>query len=289
LLSRSNGSVAREVDLPEKCRISFDLAWRSSLKFRLLLFSDEGDTITPDNCYDLVCQRQFIYLRKKWSTGASGGTRTIGQPANIRQLANQEKVRLDLYVDRKTGSIGFYVDGQQTNVWTDDDPKLGNFGKWLHFVSEEYPLRISNIRASVWTGDLPENAEDEKAEDAIEEKGQVILLQNGDTIIGEVGDIKDGILTVASQYGEIPVPVQRMRALDLAGDDYEEPIRKTGDVRAWLKEGGRITFRLDSFEDGKMQGYCQTFGEATFDLDAFSRLEFNIYNEDFDGLREDSE
>ena len=64
-----------------------------------------------------------------------------------------------------------------------------------------------------------------------------------------------------------------------------EPIRKKGDVRAWLREGGRITFRLDSFSKDSLKGYSQTFGEVEFKLNAFSRLEFNIYNEDLEPLR----
>lgn len=285
LVSRTNGSVARKLDLPDKCRISFDLAWRASLKFRFLMFSDEGDTSSPDNCYEIMFQRQFVYMRKRWSTNNSGGTRNLGQNAHIRELANQEKVRLDIYFDRSEGTIAFYVDGRQAQVWSDEDPKVGDFGSWFHFVSEEYPLQVSNIRASAWVGDLPENDVPDEDEVPADVEGQVILLQNGDTVIGEVGAIQNGILNIKTEYGEVPVPVQRMRTLDLSSDEYEEPIRKNGDVRAWLREGGRITFRLDSFKDGKMEGFSQTFGKATFDLSAFSRVEFNIYDEEIEHLR----
>lgn len=286
LVSSQRGSVAKEIELPNKCHFGFDLAWRSGLNFHLYLFADEGDTTSPDNYYDLVCQRRFVYLRKRWSANGRGGTLTIGRPANIRELADQEDVRLDFYVDREAGTIALYVDDRQAEVWTDEDAAAGAFGDWFHFVAEEYPLRISNIRASAWKGDLPEGTTPEAGEDAIDEEGQVILLQNGDTVIGEVGEVKDGILTITSKHGEIPVPVRRMRRIDLTGSDYDEPIRKNGDIRAWLKGGGRITFRLDSFRDGKMEGYSQSFGEATFDLSAFSRLEFNIYDENLDHLRD---
>ena len=56
-------------------------------------------------------------------------------------------------------------------------------------------------------------------------------------------------------------------------------------MRAWLREGGRITFRLDSFDRDTLTGYSQTFGEVEFKLNAFSRLEFNIYNEELEALR----
>ena len=284
LLSRLSGSVAREIELPSRCHIHFDLAWRSNLKFHLILFSDEGDTSTPGNCYDLVCQRRFVYLRKKWK-GKSSGTTNIGQPANIRELADQEKVGMDFYIDRATGTVAFYVDGRQAQVWSDEAPKVGSFGNWLHFVAEEYPLRISNIRASVWKGDLPENSETGAPDEPLKEEGQVIALQNNDTVVGEVGAIENGTLTITSKHGDIPIPVQRIRSVNIGSENFEEPIRKNGDIHGWLREGGRITFRLDSFRDGTMNGYSQAFGEAIFDLKAFSKLEFNIYNEDLDHLR----
>ena len=286
-LSASKGAgIAREVNSPQKCRVGFDLTWRNSLRFRVLLFSDDGETTQPDNCYDLVCQRRFVYLRKRWMTRASGGSRIVGQ-ANIAQLAEKEKVRFDFYVDRKVGTIALYIDGSQAHVWSDQDPAVGDFGKWLHFISEDfYPIQVSRIRVSPWKGELPENAdvvvEQQKDED---EEGQLIRLQNGDLVVGKVGKIVDGVLDIKTKYCDMKIPVDRMRTVNLSTGEYEEPIRKKGDVRAWLREGGRVTFRLDSFTKDTLKGFSQTFGESEFKLSAFSRLEFNIYNEDFESMR----
>lgn len=285
IASRLNGSVARKIELPDRCHISFTLAWRSNLRFRLLLFSDEGATKTPDNCYQVVCQTRFLTLRKRWTDKGRQGDGAIGQPATLRNIFDAEKATMDIYVDRKTGTIAIYLNGTQAKIWTDVKPEQGEFGNWLHFVSEQSPLRISKIRASAWKGDLPENSDLESAEDPIKEEGQVILLQNGDTVIGEVGQINDGILAITTKHGDIPIPVERMRTVNLTSEKDETPKRMKGDVRGWLREGGRITFRLDSFREGKLDGYSQTFGESTFELRAFSRLEFNIYQEDLDHLR----
>ena len=66
-------------------------------------------------------------MRKRWATQRSGGSRIIGQSANIRELADNENVRIDFYIDRKAGNIAFYVDGRQAQVWADQDPEDGNF------------------------------------------------------------------------------------------------------------------------------------------------------------------
>ncbi len=285
-LSATKGAgIAREIQTPDRSHIQFDLAWRSSLRFRVLLLSDNGETTQPDNCYDLVCQRRFVYLRKRWVARTTGGSKIIGQ-ANIAELANKEKVRFEFYIDRKVGTVALYIDGKQAHVWTDEDPKAGSFGNWLHFISEDfYPIQVSRIRVSPWKGSLPENVE--VAEDPVEEEleGQMIRLQNGDIVVGEVGLVENGLLAVKTEFCRMKIPVDRMRAIDLSEGEYEEPIRKKGDVRAWLKEGGRITFRLDSFDKDTLTGYSQTFGDVEFRLNAFSRLEFNIYNEDLEALR----
>ena len=280
--AESSVALGRNLD---GCRIGFDLTWRNSLRFRVLLFSDDGETTQPDNCYDLVCQRRFVYLRKRWMTRASGGTRIVGQ-ANIAELAEREKVRFDFYIDRGDGTIALYIDGSKAHVWSDQDPKIGSFGKWLHFISEDfYPVQVSRIRVSPWKGDLPENVDVADEQEQEDEDGQVIRLQNGDIVIGEVGKIENGVLDIKTKYCDMKIPVDRMRTVDLSTGDYEEPIRKNGDVRAWLREGGRITFRLDSFTKDTLKGYSQTFGDAEFMLNAFSRLEFNIYDEELESMR----
>ena len=285
LSSNKGASIAREIKTPDRCRIQFDLAWRNSLRFRVLLLSDEGSNTQPDNCYDLVCQRRFVYLRKRWVEGGAGGSKIVGQ-ANIPELAEKENVRFEFYIDRKEGTIALYVDGRQAQVWTDEDPKAGTFGNWLHFISEDfYKVKVSRIRASPWKGELPDTVELEADPEEDELEGQKIRLQNGDTVIGTVGLIKDGVLAVETPFCKMNIPVDRMRTIDLTEGDYEEPIRKKGDVRGWLREGGRITFRLDAFSKDTLKGYSQTFGNVEFKLSAFSRLEFNIYNEEFEALR----
>lgn len=132
---------------------------------------------------------------------------------------------------------------------------------------------------------------DESQEEEIEEEGQRLHLQNGDVLVGEIGEVKDGLLEVTTQHTPIKVPIERMRTVKLtnrADPAYEEPKRVKGDIRAWFRDGGRLTFRLESFQDGVLTGTSQTFGEAHFDLSSFSRIEFNIYSEKFKSLRNES-
>ena len=105
-------------------------------------------------------------------------------------------------------------------------------------------------------------------------------LANGDSIEGDVLSIENGTITVKTPLGEVRLPVGRLRTIALPKVELEEAIRRNGDVHAWFPDGGRITFRLDSVGDGTITDSSQNFGTATFKLAAFSRLEFNIYDQD---------
>ena len=153
----------------------------------------------------------------------------------------------------------------------------------------EFPVRVDDLRVTDWKSDkLPDDAVNEDDPELAEEKGPRIHLQNGDILVGQIGEVKDGRLEVITSVTPVRVPLDRMRRVKLTSredDSYEEPRLMKGDVRAWFEDGSRLTFRLDSLADNKVTGFSQTFGEATFDLDALSRLEFNIYSDKFRALR----
>jgi hypothetical protein len=185
-------------------------------------------------------------------------------------------------------------------VWTDPDFNAEKLGAALHLVSRDNsPLMISRIDLSRWNGVLEEKPDDrpmnirgmrmgwggdfeeEVPDPAEDEKNDgTMLLRNGDRVRGTVKAIEDGVITIETPYREVKLPVERLRTLALMPVDLEEPKRENGDVRAWFTDGGSIVFRLEGVtaDGASVQGYSQTFGNAIFDLSAFTRLEFNIYD-----------
>jgi hypothetical protein len=262
------------------------LAWRNTLRFRMILFSDDGTTANPENCYDLVIQRRFVYLRKRWLTDESGGSRIMGQQT-IAALTEKESVQYEFFLDREAGTLGLYVDGVQQAVWTDNAPERNAFGKWLHFISEDFfPLKVSQIRLSPWIGELPaEGAEVDQPQQANNDGQQGVRLLDSSWTAGTIKGIENQALHLQTAAGDVQVPLAQIRSIDFARADYEEPKRKKGDIRAWTPEGDRLTFRLDSMDEKTLKGHSEMYGDAEFNLNAFTRLEFNIYHEEFEKLR----
>ena len=131
----------------------YTFRWRSSLRARIIVCSDDVNSANPSNAYDLIIERRYVYFRKRWSSNGNGGNNILGQTVNVPEFSTNEKARVELCVDRKKGVFNFIVDGRSVAVWNDNDVKEGTMGGGLHFVSADAsPLMISRIEVSEWDG-----------------------------------------------------------------------------------------------------------------------------------------
>lgn len=294
LVSQSPGGIAKELPFPEEFTLDFEAEWKGSFRLHMILLSDDTSTDTPDNGYEVVFQRQSVHIRK------CGERQWIGHSNRAIELQQNEKARIRLRMSTLSGQFALYVNDRIIEVWTDPDFNAEKLGAALHLVSRDNsPLMISRIDLSRWNGVLEEKPDDrpmnirgmrmgwggdfeeEVPDPAEDEKNDgTMLLRNGDRVRGTVKAIEDGVITIETPYREVKLPVERLRTLALMPVDLEEPKRENGDVRAWFTDGGSIVFRLEGVtaDGASVQGYSQTFGNAIFDLSAFTRLEFNIYD-----------
>lgn len=301
LVCNRSSSIGREIGRHDRIRIAFDVSWRENAQFRVFLHADAEDPDDMENGYELVCQSQYAYLRKKTANDSS----TIGSSGGIREFTERDKIRFEILQDMTTGRIRLMIDGRIVDDWQEAAPAPEKMGSFLHFAaSRTNGTRISRISITSWDGLIDgewgqarrqaanrmfqfgnmgeEDAEGAEAEEAKEAQG--ISLRNGDKIDGEILEITEGMVRLKTTFNEFELPVSRLRSFALRTAEEAanpelrwEPIRRKGDIRANFIDGGQVTFQLMGFEDGKLIGRSQTFGEAQFDLGVFSKLEFNIY------------
>ena len=298
LYSNSSGGIAREIDFPDECTIAFDAAWRGGFRPRIVFFSSDITTSNPENGYEMVFQGNSVHVKK------SGSSNWLGHSTNSGDLRENEKARIEIKVSLDSGKILLYVDGEFIDIWEDEDVDKTKLGKGFHIVSQDSsPLRISNISVSAWDGfteELPNRQDrfrnrgfqgdfDDGEPDA--ESGQEninenrMVLRNGDSMEGEVTKVANEQITLKTKFSEVEFPVARLKNLVLKSADMETPKRNKGDVRATLADGSRLVFRLDEVEDKTLVGFSQNFGTASFAKDAFTKIEFNIYNHEFEQRR----
>ncbi len=295
-ISTAAGSIAKDMNLPAMCSITFDAAWRGSFGLKLILFSDDLDSDNPSNGYEISFQQKAIYARS-CKTGA-----TLGPGAIAPALQENEKAKIEVRSDSKNGTVVVLVNGEVVGAWK--DPELGQNkpGMGVHFVTiNASPVRISQIGVAAWDGLVDKMPvppppggfrqfdfhEDEQltTQEAEETKESRMILRNGDSIAGEVVNITADIITIRTKFKDVKVPLQVMKSVALKPVDLERCKRENGDVRAWFPDGASIVFRLEAFNGNTITGYSQNFGTAEFKLAAFNRIEFNIYDRKLDDLR----
>ena len=301
LHSKSPGGIAREIDFPEECVISFDAAWRGAFRPKVIFFSDDIESLNPKAGYEMVFQGNSVHVKK------SGSNNWLGHSTNAGSLRENEKAHIEIKASKKAGKILLYVDGKVVDLWEDAEIADAKFGKGLHFIAQDSSsLRLSNIEVRGWDGyyeEIPNRrlgfqgrvfrggfqveVDDDEEEKTTEEdmpEGRMVLL-NGDSIQGEVLHIKDEDITVKTPFTEVTFPIARLKNIVLKKADMETAKLYMGDVRATFEDGSRIVFRFDGVEGDKIFGFSQHFGSARFAKDAFRRIEFNIYDKKMEPLR----
>jgi hypothetical protein len=298
LHSESPGGVAREIDFPEECVVSFQATWRGSFRPKIVLFSNDITTSSPQAGYEMVFQGNSVHVKK------AGSDDWLGHSTNAGVLRENEKARIEIKASLRSGKIALYVDGEIIDVWQDGAVEREHLGKGFHIVTQDNSqFRVSNIEVTGWDGYLEDVLNrrlrfqggfeldggfggGESPRPAKEEipEGRM-MLRNGDMIEGEVLGIEGEEITLKTPFSEVRFPVARLKNIALSGDSMESPKLYKGDVRATLADGSRIVFCLDGVEEDALIGFSQNFGSARFRRDAFKRIEFNIYEGDMESVR----
>lgn len=296
--SNAAGSIGRNLELPDEFRLIFDAAWRDSFNLAVILFSDDVSTESPENGYEMSFQRRSVRLQR------CGTHNWIGNPTqNVPELSEDEKARIEIRASVKTKTICFLINDRIVEIWNDPALERDSLGRGIQFVTQDNgPVKISGIEIAAWDGVIDEMPQEnrrfnrfrnpdgnqrssQRTETEKNHEGRM-MLRNGDSIAGEVVSISEGVITLKTSFDEVKLPVSRLRNIMLKPASLEEPKRMIGDVRAWFLDGSSLVFRIDQVQADKIHGYSQNFGTAEFNPKAFSRLEFNIYNQKLDPLRD---
>ena len=294
--SNAAGGISRDGVLTDECSISFDLAWKNNaLGFKLLAFSNAPAADVSPAGYELMFQRDSIYLRNCTTQMFLGST-------NIQALMENDRAHIEIRVSVKSGKICLLVNDRMIEVWADQNVDKSKLGRCLQFVATTpSPMRVSGIGIAPWDGLVDRvpaprfgmmrrnmlGQVDEQSKPATQDKPEDgrMELANGDTLEGEVVSIHDGVITVKTPLANIKLPVSRLRTVALKKVELERCILRNGDIRAWFPDGSSIVFRLDDVGGATLTGSSQNFGTATFKTAAFSRLEFNIHDPELEDQR----
>ncbi|BDS05759.1 hypothetical protein NT6N_07990 [Oceaniferula spumae] len=290
LNSLSNGGIGRDIKLAEKSHVSFQARWETSMRFRLHLYSSDHNDDSPDANYDLNFNRSYVYLRTRGKIDANGGSIASGGRWTQLNLPREiTKAKFDIYTDRKTGKIILYIDNLKTAELDSQSPDPRNLGTGIRFIAEErYPIKISDITIRPWDGvSIPT----QPAPGAAPKQQHPFLFSTDGKIHAFTAlkkENKDYVITSPDKT------TNRFQAVDvikmvLPPTEAEQPKKFINDIRVQFQHGGQMTLQLNNISDGKLHGHSKLLGDLTYDLRAFSLIDFNIYDHKYDKLRENKQ
>ncbi len=266
---RNSSGVGRNVNLPDLANIEFDLAWRGQLYAQVGLYYENLQNLYGSGGYAFQFNNTSVYLNRY---GANRGQANLGSNVEVPKFQSKSKVHVSIRVNKAKKAIALFIDNELVKPWTDPEAFAGA-GKGLIFYSQgQGQYRVSNIVVTAWDGRLDAGP---AAAAAVAE--DTVRLGNNDRVSGAIKSIGKGEVVVATSFMEMKVPLERVAQIDFAEPKTEKPHRQAGDVRALFLDGSRFTLALEKLTDQALIGSAESCGRVSTALDAFSRIQFRIY------------
>ncbi len=268
LYANSSGAVGRDVKLPDRARIEFDVAWRNQPYFQVAVYTDNLEALYG-NCYVVQISGNSVYLQRS----VRNNFQHMGGGVNIENWRRRVKAHITLLVDKPKKTFALLVDDELVKQWTDPNEFAGRGTGMVFYSQGQGVMRFNNIVVTEWSGEWG-NSEPAPvpAEDAIR-------FINNDKVSGQLKTIAKTQVTFVTPFATLDVPLERVAEIQFAGDHAERARRQAGDLRAVFQDGGSVTVALEKLDEQTMTGNSENFGQRTFARDAFRELVFNVYDE----------
>jgi hypothetical protein len=269
-------SIARDLKLPDRAQMQFDLVWRGTLNLAIALYTDSLQPILlsdkengPDfgGFYSLLFNNAvFVTLRpiKKKEP-----VRALGDTLIVQALAQKVRVHVDLRMSKPDRRVALLLDGALVRDWIDPGGFAGE-GTGVRFVNNGGgAIKLSHLSVSKWNGVL-----DEGSAEPSDPSHDVVSVESGGKISGAVTGIAGGQISMLTASGTRSIRLDTVNAIEFARFQGEAPAAPAANVHATFVQGGGIALELLGWRPEGVEAVSPYFGKATFDPAAFSRLQF---------------
>lgn len=257
--------------LPDMVEYQFDVAWRGFPGFTFTFFNDSMQQ--QQNGYSLQVSGGSIHM---YRYDRNMGSQHLGNIEYQRFSSGQVRgATFTVLADRAKKTFVLLIDGQMVRQWT-DPAAAAMTGKVMLFQPQQQSgIKLSNIRVSEWDGKIPQAG----GAGDVEVKEDLIRFVNGDKVSGKLKTIGGVSVQFETSYAPMEIPMERISEITMGTSSLERARRNKEDVRAVFAGQGVVTLKLVKFEKGSLTGWSENFGDIILPVEAFRRLEFNIYAE----------
>jgi len=279
LITTESGSIARDLKLPDITTIEFDIAWQNYLSIAIALYANTLFPIQLAQKDDGPDFGPFYSLQINFNTVNLMAIRK-GAPLNsmgigfLPLIDRKTSAHVMIRVNKPEKTIYLFVDGLLVKQWQDPGQFSGS-GTYVRFVNQvAAPLKISNIVVSHWDGrtEISTNKVDNS-------RGDFVRLLNNDTVIGTAKEFKDGKFIVQTAFGNVDVPFTRINQFYFSIIGREPIFKKPDNITATLIRGGKLTIKIERWENDKLIATNPVFGTVKIPLWALRMLIFKPENQ----------
>ncbi len=222
------GYIARKLDLPKNIRIRFDLAWRDTPNFAFRFCADHNSATTKQDSYELTFNSAGMRISRYEGTHDVVTLTTIGLKPNT---VKNNKVSIDLRIDRSKGSITLYLNDHKVDTYFDSfKPTRGNFIIFNTRSNNSSACTLSNISVS----ELGKGASSRAISKKNPIKSDFFLDNEGNRITGNLVSItvnqdKSRTLQFKPEHASKPlmIPGHRISALYFAEGKHDTEFPKS--------------------------------------------------------------
>ncbi len=269
------GTLSRDAELPEKFIISFSLEWDNYPNFQFRFAEPTEERSGRADRYMLQFVGSGLAVFRE-STSKSGNV-PILSINRTTQRQKDNRMQIEIRVDRTRGNLHLYIDGQLEGRYT--DPVRGvPTGKGISFISRaprESRQRVGDIMVLEWD----DSGDRHRSEDRGDGKSDSLIGRNGERHGGKLTGIRmDGDMSVYLfksdfQKEVMALPEQEISTIFLGGGDAVAGKGDSGAFILNLRGGGQMRVSSCVFDAGKVTAQHPLLGKIEIDRKGIISLE----------------
>ena len=267
LTNSKQGIIGRDLKLPAKAKLDFDVAWTGNFSLLVSLYVPSVENYS-NNCYMLQLNSGYIYLNRNSSRG---GQNNLGQ-VQIEEMNRKNKAHIALRMNKEQKTIALLMDGALVKQWKDPGEFAGTGTGICFYAQGQGTIKISAIEMSEWDGRMDELGSD--ASVGLEQ--DTVSMLNKDKVSGKLNKIENKNLSFASSFASLDIPLDRVGRIDFAGDKKNTEKADAREIKLNMVGAGNISIRLEKMTKDKAIGTSQSLGKLDLRPEAFRQIDFNV-------------
>ena len=269
LITSSNGTIGKSLDLPDKIAIELDLQWTGSYPQIFIIPYTQSIQNYYSHGYNIRIYRSSLQLYQ-------GNNRRLSNSVSF-DFSKAKKIKMNILIDKTKKNVVVYINNKKLGDWKNVQ-YTPNGKSLVLYAGSSGQTTFENLKIRKWDGKVP-NAINNK-----EAKGDMVVFKNGDKMSGNVLSINNGVVKLKTDFAEMPVPIKNITQMSFNNEDLIRARRNKNDVKAYFAGGNSITFGISRIEKNQIYASSENFGDIKLDMNAFVGLLFNIYDGDEAGI-----